>query len=115
MKQPRRISWPLLLAVLAAVGLLFALKNDGIRASTEQMDKEVSQSRVQLSSVQRVNMDLKAELAMVDTDEYIESQARLRGYLKPGELRFVITNPEALYGSGEEAPVLEVVAQGDKP
>lgn len=115
MKKMRRISWPLLLVALAVIGFLFALKNGGIRASIEQINKDESQSRLQLSSEQRVQMSLEAELAMADTDEYIENQARTRfGYLKPGELRFVITNPEALYG-GEETPVLEVMAQGDKP
>ncbi len=116
MKKPRRVSWPVLLAVLTVIGILFAVKNGSIRDSIAQMSKEESQSRVQLSSEQRVTMNLESELAMSGTDEYIENQARTRfGYLKPGELRFVITNPEALYGSVAEVPILTVVAQGAEP
>ncbi len=116
MKKPRRVSWPVLLAVLTVIGILFAVKNGSIRESIAQMGKEESQSRIQLSSEQRVTINLESELAMADTDEYIENQARTRfGYLKPGELRFVITNPEALYGNADEVPILTVVAQGDEP
>jgi cell division protein FtsB len=73
-------------------------------------------SRIRLSDVQNEKLKLEAELSVAGTDAYIENEARTRyGYLKPGELRFVITNPEALYSSGEETPQLQVVQEGDKP
>lgn len=41
-------------------------------------------------------------LDTVGSDSFIENQARtMYGYMMPDEIRFVITNPEALYGDDE--------------
>jgi cell division protein FtsB len=49
---------------------------------------------------------LENELSSSQTDEYIVDQARrLYGYLMPGEIRFKVSNPEALYGA--DATILE--------
>ena len=116
MNKPRRVRVLTLFIALAVVGILFAITNNGIQASILRMTKQESQDQLRLTSLQSEKLKLEAELSAAGTDAYIENQARTRyGYLKPGELRFVITNPEALYSIGGEAPVLEVVQVGDKP
>ncbi len=116
MLKLRRVRYMTLLVVLAAVGIAFAATNNHIQSSIQNMSKQESRERIRLGEVQNEKLKLETEISIADTDAYIENEARTRyGYLKPGELRFVITNPEALYGSGEEAPQLQVVEEGDKP
>ncbi len=116
MKQPRRVRYMTLFVMLALIAVAFAATNHNIRASIENLDKQESQGRIRLSAVQDEQYKLQSELSIVGTDAYIENQARTRyGYLKPGELRFVITNPEALYSNGDQAPQLQSVEGVDKP
>ena len=114
MMKPRRIRYMTLFVVLAVIGATFAAANIPVPSQLQQMAKLESQYRIQLSELQNEKLKLEAELSVAGTDAYIENQARTRyGYLKPGELRFVITNPEALYTSGVD-PQLQVVQEGDK-
>ena len=54
----------------------------------------------QLSSLKREQENLTQETMQVGTESYIESRARSDyQYVKPGELRFEIINPSALYDS----------------
>ena len=117
MKQPRRrMGYLTLLVLLALVGVAFAVGNHRIQATTQRLAKEEDQSRLELAALKNQKQDLETELSAAGTDAYIENQARTRyGYLKPGELRFVITNPETLYGDGAEVPQLQVLNEGDKP
>ena len=116
MLKPRRVRYLTLLVVLAVVGIAFTTANNHIQSSIQSMTRQESQERIRLAGLQNEKLNLAAELNVADTDAYIENQARTRyGYLKPGELRFVITNPEALYSSGETAVQLQVAQEGDKP
>ncbi len=114
--KPRRVRYMTLFVVMATIGIAFFAANNHIQSSIDRMTKQESQERIRLGGLQNENLRLEAELSVAETDAYIENQARTRyGYLKPGELRFVITNPEALYGSGDSSPQLEVLQEGDKP
>jgi cell division protein FtsB len=116
MMKLRRVRCMTLFVVLAVVGIAFFATNRGIFATSQETDKKISEARITLNSTQKEKLNLEAELSVADTDAYIENEARTRyGYLKPGELRFVITNPEALYSTEGESPDLQVVQEGDKP
>ena len=117
MKQPRRrMGYLTLLVLLALVGVAFSVGNHRIQATTQRLAKEEDQSRLELAALKNQKQDLETELSAAGTDAYIENQARTRyGYLKPGELRFVITNPETLYADGAEVPQLQLLNEGDKP
>lgn len=55
-------------------------------------------TRVRQMAAQAQQSDINKELAVKDTDSYIREKARsLYGYLMPGEIRFEVINPEALY------------------
>jgi cell division protein FtsB len=116
MYQPRRVRYLTLFLVLAIIGVAFIIGNHQLQTSTKDMAIKESQAHIRIADLQREKLRMAAELNISGTDAYIENQARtLYGYLKPGELRFVITNPEALFQSGEGTPKLQVAQEGDKP
>lgn len=61
-----------------------------------------------LTRLQNDQIELLSELQEVGTTNYIENRARTDyAYLKPGELRFEVVNPEALEGyTAEEMQIL---------
>ena len=69
------------------------------RAEGSGLGLSIAQS---LTELQGEQADLKTQLETVGTAAFIENQARtMYGYMMPDEIRFVITNPEALYGEDE--------------
>ena len=63
---------------------------------------ELAERQRLVTQLQGDQADLKTQLETVGTDAFIENQARtMYGYMMPDEIRFVITNPEALYGEDE--------------
>jgi hypothetical protein len=48
---------------------------------------------------------------MAESAAYIEKQARERGYLLPGEIRFVVTNLDELLENGGDAET-EIAEEG---
>jgi cell division protein FtsB len=116
MMKTRRVRYMTLFVVLVVISVAFFATNRGIFTTIQETDKKIIDARLSLSESQKQKLDLEAELSVAGTDAYIENEARTRyGYLKPGELRFVITNPEALYSTGGDTPDLQVVQEGDKP
>ena len=73
---------------------------------------EVQKTRLSQIDVKTKQSDMQKELAVKDTNAYIRDKARsMYNYLMPGEILFVVENPEALYDEGEmpqtEAPQTE--------
>lgn len=98
--------FPVLVAafVIAASGLLILNRLDGDIAVLQDVAKE---SRLRQLSAEATKSEMIQEINRKDTDSYIIEKARsLYGYLMPGEIRFVVTNPESLYDT-PEATVLE--------
>ena len=70
-----------------------------------RLDRDISvlqdsarETRLRQLAVEAEKSDMQKELAIKDTDSYIREMARSQyGYLMPGEIRFVVVNPEALY------------------
>lgn len=83
-----------------------------------RLDQDISvlqdtarETRLRQLAVEAEKSDMQKELAIKDTDSYIREMARRQnGYLMPGEIRFKVINPEALYENGE---VPQAVAQED--
>lgn len=93
--------WPVC-AVLACMLVAFIWSSSQLTGSIKSVDEKYNQSRVKLTQLQNEQTGLKSTLEMVDTEAFIENQARtLYGYMRPDEIRFVITNPEVLYGTDE--------------
>jgi len=107
-KQPkqRRISY---LAFFLACGLLlyfFFLGRDAMEQKRQSLLDERSQYQSMLNQAKKDKQDVELEISQAGTDAYIENKARTQyGFLKPGEIRFEITNPEVLFeGTVEPVP-----------
>ena len=90
------VSLCLVLAVFLTLHLI--MKGDlGRKAAQENELKHA------LSTLQEEEKDLKAQLSIVGTEEYIVSSARDNyAYVSRDDIRFEFTNPEALYTYTEE-------------
>lgn len=66
------------------------------------LDDTAREMRLKKMEVEANRSDMQKELAIKDTGAYIKETARsLYRYLLPGEILFVVENPEALYAEGE--------------
>lgn len=91
--------WPVL-ALLVCLLVAFLWSSSQITKSIDEVEQKYDQSRVLLTQLQNEQSTLKDTLEIVGTDAFVENQARSQyGYMKPDEIRFVITNPEVLYGT----------------
>jgi len=92
------------IVVCACVLVGFFWFNNNLSSSLNDLDSIYNDTKVRLSDLQAEQASLETQLETIGTDAFIENQARtMYGYMMPDEIRFVITNPEALYGD-EEIP-----------
>lgn len=95
--------WVLIVAC-ACVLVGFFWYNSTLTNSLDELDTTYNDAKVRLTEAQGQRSELESMVGTVGTDAFIENQARtLYGYIMPDEIRFVIDNPEALYGT-EEIP-----------
>lgn len=94
----------LLIAVCACALVGFFWYSESLSGDLQEVEALYGESKLALSELQGEQAELKATLDAAGTDAFIENQARtIYDYMMPDEIRFVITNPEALYGD-EEIP-----------
>lgn len=93
-----------MLFVIAACGLIALQSLDGDIAVLEDTVRE---REITLRGVQNEQSALEEEINNKDDSNYIIEKARGLGYLMPGEIRFVVINPEVLY----DVPVAQVVGE----
>ena len=103
MRQRIKLFYVLVLAfVITAAGLMTLNRLD---QDIVVLEDTARATRLRQVAVEAEKSDMQKELAMKDTDAYIRDTARsLYGYLMPGEILFVVENPEALYDEEPEAP-----------
>lgn len=93
-----------LVAFCACVLVAFFCYNNILNENLQEVETSYNDATVKLNRLNGENADLKEQLMIVGTDDFIETQARtMYGYMMPDEIRFVINNPEVLYGD-EEIP-----------
>jgi|GEM_PF-1036303 len=98
-------------ALFVVISLGVMMIND-VKSSSAAMDVRVTDLRIERDQLFKEYKKLENELEIVETDDYIISKARqLYGYMVPGELLFVIKNPDALYGNVEENIQMYVVEE----
>jgi len=87
------------LFVILSVGMMMI---NSVRNSTAIIEERVTDLSIQRDQMYKQYQKLKNEVEIIDDDDYIIAKARqLYGYMMPGELLFVIKNPEALYDADE--------------
>ncbi|MBR1584519.1 MAG: septum formation initiator family protein [Clostridia bacterium] len=106
MRKRIRLAYVLAAAfVIAAAGMMTMNRLDQEILVRQDEAREV---RLRQLEVEARNSDMKQEIAQKDKDSYIMDMARrYYGYLLPGEIRFVVVNPESLYD--EEEPEAEII------
>ena len=93
--------WVLVIAC-ACILVGFFWYNGTLFRTLGDLDAAYESSKIRLSAIQTEQTELQSMLETVGTDAFIENQARtMYGYMMPNEIRFVINNPEALYGDDE--------------
>ncbi len=96
-----RVPVPLFLAVLMVVVFvgwrLLSIQQDGLAA----LHATVVQASEMYAAEQKAVSELAQKVNLASSDEFIANEARTKyGYLAPGEIRYVVTNPEVLWGEG---------------
>jgi len=85
--------------VIAAGGLMTLNRLD---QDIAVLQDTVRETRLRELALEADKSAMQQELAMKDTDAYIRKMARVDNrFIMPGEIRFVVVNPEALYAPGE--------------
>ena len=92
--------WPITI-ILACVLIIFVVSTGELNGQIKELDERYSQNRIKFNRVTSEQEKLKSTLSIVGTDAFIEHEARGYGYMREDEIRFVITNPEVLYGTDE--------------
>lgn len=88
-----------LVAALCLVIAVFTIINSRLDEGLSQMRGLVEEASYLTSMQQKELQDLQHKLQLAATDDFIANEARTQyGYLSPGEIRFVVTNPEVLWG-----------------
>ena len=100
MRKRIRLLYVIVIAfVIVAGGLMTLNRLDQEIAVLEDTARE---TRLRQLALETENGNMRQEIAIKDTDSYIRKMARKDNkYLMPGEIRFVVVNPEALYAPGE--------------
>ena len=89
--------------LIAAGCLILAIS---MQQQANALRDDIAVARLEKSNLQREGTAIQQEISISGTDAYIEAKARdTQGYLMPGEIQFVITNPEALYGTGSDIQI----------
>ena len=96
----KRVGLVPVLAVLACITIAFLWVSSKLDNSIADANQQYQQAVASSNTLETEQNTLKDTLASSNTDAFIENQARtLYDYMKPDEIRFVITNPDALYGT----------------
>ena len=103
------LRWRYLVIALLVILLAFTFAMHGIRKDRAVMLDQQTQTSKELILAQEAYNALYAELQQVGSSSYIENVARqYYAFLKPGELRFEISNPDDLNGyTYEEMQILQ--------
>lgn len=100
-----------MLFVIVACGIIFARQMDG---DIKVIEKDIDQVELALRDKQKALSEATIEVNSKDTRAYIINKARALGYLMPGEIYFVVMNPEVLDDAPEEAAVEAVTEAEDE-
>ncbi|MDD2648484.1 MAG: septum formation initiator family protein [Eubacteriales bacterium] len=85
-----------LFVAAAAMILLYFIMNSVIAGRQAAKEEELRLARLELSDVTTLNKELQDKVNSASDSDYIESLARTKyGYMKRGETRYVISNPES--------------------
>ena len=95
-KRMNVLTLAILLTALVLIGILVIKRQN---SDLELLERTAEAQRQKELDAMQERSELENELAISNTDDYIAEKARtLYGFLYEDEIRFIITNPEVLYG-----------------
>lgn len=88
-----------LVTALFIIVAVFTVINSNLSNELSRLQEMVQEGSRLVASKQKEVANLAGRVQLAGTDEFIANEARTQyGYLADGEIRFVITNPEVLWG-----------------
>lgn len=92
----RRVSWFVIgPAVLLAIAFCMWMYSKDSRALTDLTAEEL-RLRMVITQNQQQEQSLRIRIDSVGTSAQLETEARKQDFMKPGEMRFEVANPELL-------------------
>lgn len=112
--QAKEMRWTKLALICVAALAAFFVAVQQINGHVEELQAQKETLTSQLSTLMRQQESLSEEISQVGTESYIVDRARSDyQYVNPGELRFEIVNPGALYD--EHTAEAGTVQQAEEP
>ena len=97
--MPARVRVVVVIAIVVVITIGFTFLFFQKRSTMKSLDEQYFEAISYHQYLEKKESTLRETLDAMGTDAFIENLARtLYGYMKADELRFVITNPEELYG-----------------
>ncbi|HPJ01968.1 MAG TPA: hypothetical protein PKU80_03930 [Candidatus Limiplasma sp.] len=97
--MPVRVRLIAVIAIIVVITIGFTFLFFQKKSTMKQLDEQYFEALSYHQFLEKKESTLRETLDAMGTDAFIENLARtLYGYMKADELRFVITNPEELYG-----------------
>ena len=100
MRKRIRLFYVVVIAFVIVAGGLVTMNR--LDQEINVLEDTARETRLKQLNLETENGNMKQEIAEMNSDSYIRQMARKDNkYLMPGEIRFVVVNPEALYAPGE--------------
>ena len=91
------------LIILALILAVFLVLHLTMKGDLSRKAEQENAMKIALARLQEEEKDLKAQLSIVGTEDFIVSSARENySYISRDDIRFEFSNPEALYTYSEE-------------
>ncbi len=90
------MNWRGFVLIIVLILIIFLPLYFHIRGILDTQEEKRTASNIQLSQEEELNQKLQLRLERFDSNEYIAQTAIQGGYLRNNDIRFEITNPDAL-------------------
>ena len=108
----RNVPWYAVAAAFCAILLMGWVLADRYDQGIHRLRVELEEASDLVFQKERDLLRLAEQVRLAQTDQFIASEARTKyDYLFPGEIRFVVTNPEVLRLTSEGNAITEGVDQ----
>lgn len=103
----------LITVVILAITLVICalLVINRLNGDIQNIQSKLKTAELELRVVENLQGDINTEISNMNKESYIIAKARELDFLMPGELRFVVVNPEVLADAPDEAVVEEVTEE----